>query len=100
MQEGEEEEETSSRSIKNNKLDVFPNPAKDIINIKLSLKETNSISVGLFDIGGRLIYEHKSNLNVHDQFSHKINVQGLDRGLYLVRIYTDKEQFARKISIH
>lgn len=70
---------------------IYPNPTKDILNIEspnFSLKE-----IRVLDITGKLIlivksdgiYQHSNGV-----YQHSINVQDLPKGLYILKIHTEK----------
>ena len=58
-------------------VEVFPNPAKDRINIRFA--EACEASVRLYDMTGRLVYSHVSNAQ-----AVVISTQGLSHGVYTV----------------
>jgi hypothetical protein len=56
-------------------IEVFPNPAKDRINIRFA--EAGEASVRLYDMTGRLVYSNASNTQ-----AFVISTQGLSQGVY------------------
>ena len=78
---------------------VFPNPAKDVLNVDLSLQETaENATVTLFDINGRIIEQlNYSNLK---QQTIQFNTGNLTAGFYFVRVKTEKgvqtKEFVKK----
>ena len=72
-------------------VEVFPNPAKDCINIRFA--EAGEASVRLYDMTGRLVYSHASNTQ-----AIVISTQGLSQGIYtLVSISAGKQQVDRVV---
>lgn len=69
---------------------IYPNPAKDFLNIKLP-KKPKTFSFELIDLLGH------SFLKTENQT--KINVSGISKGVYLGKIITDKHTVVRKIMI-
>ena len=65
--------------------DVFPNPAKERINIRLA--EVGEAAVRLFDMTGRLVYAHADNTQVI-----VIPTQGLADGIYTLIVNADGGQ--------
>jgi len=61
----------------NSFFSIYPNPAKDVLNIKL--KQTNSEipDINVYDLNGRLVLQPKLNENA-------INVQSLSAGTYII----------------
>ncbi|NML57228.1 M28 family peptidase [Chryseobacterium cheonjiense] len=76
-----------------NKLEtvkVYPNPAKDILNIELA-KDIKNFNLEITDMNGRLIITKENET--------KINVSGLANGAYLATITTKDSKAVRKIII-
>lgn len=69
---------------------IYPNPAKDFLNIKLP-KKPKTFSFELIDLLGH------SFLKTENQT--KINVSGISKGVYLGKIITDKHTVVRKVMI-
>lgn len=71
-----------NNNVKESKLSVYPNPTTSFINIQNNDGEKiESITIG--DLTGRTV-------KYVDQSSNKINVQDLPKGVYLLKIKTDK----------
>ncbi|TVQ89668.1 MAG: T9SS C-terminal target domain-containing protein [Bacteroidetes bacterium] len=75
----------------NNSVVVYPNPASDALFVA-SENEINLIQ--LHDLSGRLLYEYDCTCN-----NHKLNLFNFNTGIYLVRIFTVKEIFTRKVQV-
>ncbi len=70
---------------------IYPNPAKDRINICFA--EAGEASVRLYDMTGRLVYSNSSNTQ-----AFVIPTQGLSQGIYiLVTIFGGKQQVDRVV---
>ena len=74
-------------------VEVFPNPAKDRINIRFS--EAKESNIRIYDMTGRLMY---STISADQAFS--IPVQGLRNGIYTVLIQQQGNQFVERIVIN
>lgn len=72
-------------------LIIYPNPSKDIFNIRWNTNETATVDV--YNYLGKLIVREKS--SQADQ--HSLNLNGHARGLYLVKIATGNKQAIKKI---
>ncbi len=66
-----------------NSVTLFPNPAKEIVNVQCSMYNVESVEV--FDVYGKLI----TTANDIDNPT-RINVSGLADGMYFVRVTTDR----------
>ena len=72
-------------------VEIYPNPAKDRINIRFA--EAGDASVKLYDMTGRLVYSNTSNTQ-----GFVISTRGLSQGVYtLVTISGGKQQVDRVV---
>jgi hypothetical protein len=80
-------------------FDIFPNPAKDVVNVKLS----GSISltkVYLYDITGKLIHKARiSNEDLINSSTTQINVSSLLPGLYYMKMVDINREISKKLII-
>jgi len=76
------------------KLSVFPNPAKNILNISWDKKEKATIKI--FSLTGDIVYYSKG----QDLFNtYKINTTNLATGVYFVKVNTVRANVVKKIII-
>jgi uncharacterized delta-60 repeat protein len=78
----------SSSEYKKENISVYPNPAREELNINT----TNDITISeieITDVNGRLILIQKNNLN-------KINIDNLKQGIYFIKIKTTSIDFIEK----
>ncbi len=74
---------TSSETLTNSKLKIYPNPAKD----KLTVESTEKINfVEILDITGKLILKSSIRKGASLQ---SININTLDKGIYFIKINND-----------
>lgn len=66
-------------------LTIYPNPVKDILNIKTSDK---ILAAQIYNLNGQLVTTFNSDTS---------NVSGLAKGVYLVKVTTDKGIVSKKI---
>ncbi|MFN7045895.1 MAG: T9SS type A sorting domain-containing protein [Flavobacterium sp.] len=69
-----------------NSLVLYPNPVKNILNIK-STDFINLKGVKIFDLQGKLIIEDTNDI---------INVSSLSKGLYIIKVETEEGEFTKK----
>lgn len=89
---------TNIRQHSNGGLQVFPNPVTDnSLVVKASLQQATKVKIQLVDVQGRtvLVEEHTNTAD----YKHKLDVSKLDKGLYIVKLSTDKEQYVQKVMI-
>ena len=73
----------------NGRVNVYPNPTKDIVNIRWN-DNINMIFAEITDIRGQKIRRMEKNGNNFD-------VSGMSDGLYIINVYTDSGLFSFKI---
>lgn len=80
---------------------VFPNPVKDVLNLKVLVDEFNTIDkedvtseVRLFDKFGRLVLRRAATYN-----DDTINVANLQSDIYLLEVTIDDKKYFQKIMI-
>ena len=73
-------------------VEVFPNPAKDRINIRFA--EENEAVVNLYDMMGRLVYSVNANTQ-----AFVISTQGLSRGIYTLVTHLDGRQQVDRVMV-
>lgn len=67
-----------------NSVKLFPNPNKGTFTIMLNQKEVKNLSITVFDVFGKLVFETTTNDTVFD-----ISIPNLSTGLYLVKLSSD-----------
>ena len=77
----------SINEIAANQLQIFPNPVKEEIFIKSDLPIDK---VEIYSLTGTLLFSESN-------FSEKISVSALSKGIYLLKVYTDKGVAVSKI---
>ena len=63
----------------NSAFDIYPNPAKNVLNIKVK-DEISMTLAQVYDLNGKLIFEENTNL------SSPINIEKLETGTYILLI--------------
>lgn len=72
-------------------IKIYPNPAKDILNIELPSNIKN-FSVEINDMSGKLISAYEN--------ERKINVSKLSKGVYMCTVKSDSEAITKKVIIN
>lgn len=89
--------------IKENKADlflnVFPNPAKDNIQVNYVLSAETDVTIRINDVTGKLVYsESKSSLNQGRHFT-MVNTSALAKGFYTVAVQTNNGKSTTKLIV-
>lgn len=79
--------ETSVSSKKLIQLVVYPNPAKDVVNVAVPSHQAAG-SLCLYDLNGRMV---SNTLTNKGQSTYEVPVNGLAKGIYALRLYSGKE---------
>lgn len=75
------------------KISIYPNPVKDVLNIQWN-KDLNNVQIRIFDAMGNVVHFNK--LNSFNS-NESINVNHLPTGVYLVHIKSDEGTITKKI---
>jgi hypothetical protein len=73
-------------------FEIYPNPAKDFINIHFDKKSNNDVFLNIYSSSGELVISEKL-LSDHQQ----LNVRDLKRGVYFVEIRSNEQSETQKV---
>ncbi|MEM6347676.1 MAG: T9SS type A sorting domain-containing protein [Bacteroidota bacterium] len=76
-------------------LQVFPNPAKDFVQLELELDRPEAINIRLFNSQGEQLRRHS--LAIGQLISHPIDLISLSPGIYFVEIETSRGRVAKRL---
>ena len=79
---------TKNLSIENS-IEIFPNPANDLLNVKFKNSKAKTISI--LNLEGRELFRKKVNNQLIE-----LEVNGLEKGIYFLKIRMDEKVLARK----
>ena len=80
-------------------LQIFPNPARSMVNLSFDLAKQDEVDVSLYDITGRLIDRPLVKSLPAGSYNEEINVSGLSPGVYVIDIHTSKSKQSRRLVI-
>ena len=86
----------NDQMLTNSSLKIYPNPAKDNINIEITGNKSNIISYEIFDITGNLI--KSENINIYNT-PVNIDTYELQEGTYIISLISNDIKISRKIII-
>ena len=78
-------------------MEVFPNPAKDLLYLRLDIPQARAANVYLADMLGRPVWLKSLNLSAAEAV--EIPVRELPAGLYSVIVQLDGQQIARRVVV-
>ncbi len=71
---------------------LFPVPAKNYINISLTLEQTTTLELSIYDLSGKLIYRNPANAYQPGKNLIRVNTGSLASGSYYYKIHAGKQQ--------
>jgi len=74
-------------------IEIFPNPARDILNIENN-SQYNYFKIEIISVNGQIVKNA-----VLDNKLSTIDINDLNPGIYFVNIYNDEAKFVRKLTI-
>lgn len=74
-------------------LSIWPNPAKEKINITFNKLNSNEVNVEIYDITGRKVLMKKLNSSLNN---HPIDVSNFNKGTYLISLKTNQGEITKK----
>ncbi|MBL0013994.1 MAG: T9SS type A sorting domain-containing protein [Flavobacterium sp.] len=77
---------------------LYPNPNNGAFTVQFNSNSTSTVSVEVFDIGGRKIYDKAFENN--GTFAENIELSGVKSGIYLVNINDGNKRMVRKINVN
>jgi hypothetical protein len=79
-------------------IELFPNPAADVLNIKAGKEINSSIQISFTDVAGRLVQQNSFN-NLGAGQNQSVNINNLSKGVYFVKVKTAKSENIQRIVI-
>jgi hypothetical protein len=87
--------ENGETELESNKILVYPNPASETSNIKVSLSQDADVSILIFDSAGRLVMEERG---YHEtSFVRSLNLQGFSNGIYNVVVQINHQFLTKRL---
>lgn len=79
-------------------VNIFPNPASDILNIKVELVHSKPIEIILFNMLGEEIHKLRFK-NLGQSLEEKLDISDLAAGIYYIEISTDNQRIIKKVVV-
>lgn len=79
-----------------NGVNVFPNPASDVLNINFELNSVQNVEISLYSIDGKVV---NAISNSTSTVSEAINTSKLDAGVYILDVTTDAGKFTTNVVV-
>jgi hypothetical protein len=75
--------------VPHSKLNIYPNPAKDNINIEVVEGDIKQANILLIDMTGRVILQ--KNIDLLSTTIHELSLSNIPNGIYMLQIQNEKE---------
>jgi hypothetical protein len=87
-----------SENTSNESVSIFPNPSEGDFTLSISSHEKKSITAQLYSIDGMKVYSSSISGN-GNIMKTKIDLHGLAKGIYFLKIITEKNVISKQIII-
>jgi len=89
------EEENSKVNMQSAKLlEIYPNPAKSVIRVRVPSSEKEATAIKIFDVSGKLIKEIATSASQsRNDREVKISLKGINPGIYFLRLGKETKKF-------
>ena len=77
-------------------VSVFPNPAKDLLNVAISSEQAQEVTVTLVNASGVQLFETRVNIGMNGQVV-PVDVSSLPAGFYFVQVAADQQLAVEKV---
>jgi hypothetical protein len=79
-------------------INVFPNPASEMISISITNADFSQISISITDLQGKEVFS-ATDKNVSAEYKRQIDVQEFGKGIYFIRMNTGNDSKVEKLII-
>ncbi|WP_081990170.1 T9SS type A sorting domain-containing protein [Psychroserpens sp. Hel_I_66] len=76
-------------------FNLYPNPAKDKVTIRLNTNNFGNLTVNITDLQGKLILEQQ----ISEENNMELDIAALQSGLYFVKLNNNNKSFVKKLII-
>lgn len=79
-------------------INIYPNPTTGVFNIAITEAKFSEMTINVIDIQGKVVYSSVDK-NVSSNYNKQINLEGLSKGLYYIKLNSDKGVKVQKLII-
>jgi len=80
-------------------LSVFPNPTNGMLNIQFTMNEIQSVRIEIVSIKGETVYDQNLG-NFKGSFDKQVDLSSLAKGIYILRLISDRGTTIKKVVIN
>lgn len=82
------------------KVQYFPNPTSDILNVKYELDKTSNVRLMMVDIKGKVLSQEYLGLKGEGKYNHQLDMRSYSNGNYILKMMINEVELIRKIIKH
>ena len=80
-------------------INLYPNPSKGEATINYTLNSESQVTIDITDLNGKLISVQVNEKALVGHYSKQLDLQNIEKGIYLVRLKSNGKQINRKLII-
>jgi hypothetical protein len=88
-----------SQSPLSRSLQVAPSPVTNVAHISYDVRTSGNVRLTLYDVTGRPVSTIRDGRVAAGRHAVELNVQGLEAGIYLLRLEAGAEQATKKLVV-
>jgi expansin len=92
-------QEIGSNAIENKEINIFPNPATNQLLVNYNLIDNAEVSITVFDMLGKKVISIADEKQFVGEINKTINVEGLQKGVYFLKVNANQTQYVEKLFI-
>lgn len=81
------------------KINLFPNPAKDVLFIRFNLNEISNVAIDLCNVLGQTVKHIETNIATKDEKQISVPLNEMSKGVYFVKLKIKDIVYTKKIVI-
>ncbi len=91
----------TSEKVYDNNFSIFPNPAKDKMNLKFNLSKASDVSIIVTNAMGQNIYEDQIKNVISGVYTHciEVNTLHLKAGVYFISIINEGSKYTQRLVV-
>jgi hypothetical protein len=88
----------ASRLSNIDKLNVYPNPSRDIFNVSFEVKQVEDLKLEVVNLLGKIIIEEKIN-GFDGRYFNAFDLSSYSNGIYFLKIHTNNGIISNKLTL-
>jgi extracellular elastinolytic metalloproteinase len=96
---GEDTDSTDDLILGQTDVSIFPNPADDFVNVKISSERAGEATIQLISVDGRMVYNQSLNL-LPGGVTTNINTAELPAGIYMIQVVGANQISTTKLTVN